>query len=117
MQLKIRGKEQLFEHNITKDTIIIGRSSECDFCVPVDDLSRKHCQITIKGEYFFITDLGSKNGVTVDGILLTPNTPHALYPRNRVVIARFFELAIPGAQFSKDKPIGEISLITPVKRK
>jgi hypothetical protein len=47
--------------------IIIGRSNKCDFQVSDESLSRTHAQIDMTGASFFITDLGSANGVYLDG--------------------------------------------------
>lgn len=89
------GKEQSFSFVASKETVNIGRSSDNDFVVPLTDFSRRHCLITIKGEYVFIMDLGSKNGVTVDGKKIEPHVQKAIYPANEVLIANHFQLILP----------------------
>ena len=61
--------------NVQKEVITIGRSPQCDVVIPHEGMSRKHCQITYKDGDLFIEDLGSVNGVYVDGTKISPNTP------------------------------------------
>ena len=62
------GVERVIElsHKVTT----IGRSH--DNSVEIDDLnsSRRHCQIERKGSAFVVTDLKSRNGTLVNGILI-----------------------------------------------
>ena len=39
----------------------IGRSEECDVCIPAKSLSRTHATLLVDGETHFIQDLGSRN--------------------------------------------------------
>jgi hypothetical protein len=66
------------EFEIEQTSVLIGRGSNCDVILKVEGLSRQHCKIEIdrKGN-FFVTDLGSTNGVMIDGQLIPPNTPTA----------------------------------------
>ena len=59
---------------IVGDQAVIGRNCDkCDVYIADQSLSRQHCRIElIKGD-FFITDLGSVNGVHIDGKLISPN--------------------------------------------
>ncbi len=69
----ISGQE--IEHDIQKDSIVIGRSPHCDIVVPFEGFSRKHCKIEINNEtQVFITDLDSANGVSIDGAKIPPET-------------------------------------------
>ena len=51
-----------------KKIVTVGRSPKCDLVIPHESISRKHCQIEVIKGNFYITDLGSSNGVTVNGI-------------------------------------------------
>lgn len=95
MLLRIKGKDETFSFDTDKEVTTIGRSSDNDFVVPLPDFSRKHCSITIKGEYAFIMDLGSKNGVIVDGKKIRPNEQYPIYANTRVVLANHFEFILP----------------------
>jgi hypothetical protein len=50
------------------DTFTIGRSSENDFSLIMDSsISRQHARIALEDSRFYIYDLGSKRGTTVNG--------------------------------------------------
>ena len=63
------------EFNPTKNTVTIGRSSQCDIVIPHEGMSRKHCEVQVKDGEVFLTDLGSVNGVFINGNKITPNSP------------------------------------------
>jgi predicted component of type VI protein secretion system len=60
---------------VDKSSCVIGRSGQCDVVIPHESVSRKHCQIDYKDGELFATDLGSINGVLIDGKKITPNKP------------------------------------------
>jgi pSer/pThr/pTyr-binding forkhead associated (FHA) protein len=47
---------------------IIGRSPQCDIQLEVGNVSRQHARIIFRNEEYQIEDLGSTNGVYVNGI-------------------------------------------------
>jgi pSer/pThr/pTyr-binding forkhead associated (FHA) protein len=47
---------------------IIGRSPQCDIQIEVENVSRQHARIIFRNEEYQIEDLGSTNGVYVNGI-------------------------------------------------
>jgi hypothetical protein len=46
----------------------IGRSRECDIVLPDANVSRRHAEIRPRGNGWMVADLGSTNGVTVNGV-------------------------------------------------
>jgi hypothetical protein len=54
-------------HELNDRALVIGRSRDCD--IPVDDpnVSRRHAEIRHEDGAYWITDLGSTNGVLVNG--------------------------------------------------
>lgn len=64
---------ETFVHATSKQAITIGRSLKCDFNVPKEDLSREHCLVEIDNNEIYITDLGSKNGITINRARISPN--------------------------------------------
>lgn len=72
---------ETIEQSIDKDNIVIGRSAKCDVVIPQDGMSRQHCQIELSNGELFITDLGSTNGVLIDGIRIEPHqkTPYQTF--------------------------------------
>jgi len=67
--LEITGSEDkdgIFE--LSERMVVIGRSTECDIQLGVQNVSRKHAVIIFHNEEYLIEDLGSTNGVFVNGI-------------------------------------------------
>lgn len=54
------------EFTVEDQPRIIGRSPEADIRIPVSDVSRSHCEISIKGKKALVRDLGSSNGTFVN---------------------------------------------------
>jgi pSer/pThr/pTyr-binding forkhead associated (FHA) protein len=117
MKLRIKGRDQIFSHDSKQESTSIGRSSDNDFVIPLDDFSRKHCVVTFKGNYAFIMDCGSKNGVTIDGARIEPNRQYPIYANSRVVIANLFEFILPDGTSVKDVKELELALEEPRKRR
>jgi pSer/pThr/pTyr-binding forkhead associated (FHA) protein len=46
---------------------VLGRSRDCDIVLTDANVSRRHAEITPTTDGWSISDLGSTNGVTVDG--------------------------------------------------
>jgi FhaA, N-terminal domain/FHA domain len=71
----------------------IGRSRECDIVLSDTNVSRRHAELRPLGDGWTVTDLGSTNGVRVNGRALPPNEPQALQGGDRLdvgtVDARF----------------------------
>lgn len=59
------GKRFVFAENASE--IIIGRSPECDFPLDDQNISRRHCLIKRSWDGYTAQDLGSKNGILVNG--------------------------------------------------
>ncbi|MFE9251958.1 FhaA domain-containing protein [Streptomyces sp. NPDC007088] len=53
-------------HQITRPTLVLGRSTEADVRIDDPGVSRRHCEIRT-GTPSTIQDLGSTNGIVVDG--------------------------------------------------
>ncbi len=56
---------------IDKDTMIIGRSRTCDVVIPSAKVSRQHASLSRVDGDLFIEDLGSANGVWLNGEKIT----------------------------------------------
>ena len=55
------------QHRIEKGSVVIGRSKDCDIRLPDPNVSRRHAELRQEGSAYWILDLGSTNGVTVNG--------------------------------------------------
>ncbi|MCK1816871.1 FHA domain-containing protein, partial [Streptomyces sp. XM4011] len=53
-------------HQISRPTLVLGRSTEADVRIDDPGVSRRHCEIQAT-EPATIRDLGSTNGIVVDG--------------------------------------------------
>lgn len=53
-------------HQISGATFVMGRSTEADVRIDDPGVSRKHCEIRV-GNPPTVQDLGSTNGIVVDG--------------------------------------------------
>ena len=58
------------------DTVVLGRSLDCELAIVSPHVSRRHAQLTIgEGDQLFVEDLGSSNGTVVNGKLVQGKTP------------------------------------------
>jgi Protein of unknown function (DUF3662)/FHA domain len=64
----------------------IGRSRECDIVLSDSNVSRRHAELRPRGDGWTITDLGSTNGVRVNGRDLRPREPHAVASGDRLAV-------------------------------
>lgn len=49
------------------DSLVVGRSGECDLVLPLDEVSRKHARFVRSDDRYEVHDLGSVNGTLVNG--------------------------------------------------
>ena len=52
---------------LVKDRLVIGRREGCDIVLKFANVSGQHCRMTVEHGYWFVRDLGSRNGTKVDG--------------------------------------------------
>jgi pSer/pThr/pTyr-binding forkhead associated (FHA) protein len=50
-----------------RDRMVVGRRESCDICLKFQNISGQHCELTYQKGYWMIADLGSTNGVKVNG--------------------------------------------------
>ncbi|HOX05373.1 MAG TPA: FHA domain-containing protein [Planctomycetota bacterium] len=69
-----RAKGRTFK--ITPDReAVVGRVSECDVCIADPHISRRHCVIAAGQTGYFVRDLGSANGVAINGAKISAEAP------------------------------------------
>ena len=66
-----------FDHEVTADRVVIGRSSSSDLPLADRFLSRHHARIVRDGDRYLVEDLGSRNGTLLNGSPVTAPTPLA----------------------------------------
>jgi len=48
--------------DVKRESVVFGRSGDCDFQIPLAVISRRHCKLSQKGGKLYVKDLGSSNG-------------------------------------------------------
>src|SRR5215218_5591646 len=54
-------------HEVTQRRVVIGRSRDCDIQLSDTNVSRRHAELRQEGASYWIVDLGSTNGMEVNG--------------------------------------------------
>jgi pSer/pThr/pTyr-binding forkhead associated (FHA) protein len=101
---------------ISRPVILIGRHLECDVRIDSPQVSRRHCCVALAYDRLMIRDLGSANGVRVNGQIVDEAR---LNPGDEVAIAHFLyrlvgEVPTPKAGSTskipqRDEPIIDLS--------
>jgi hypothetical protein len=82
--------------------VVVGRDPECDVVLEDDRISRRHALLACNGSGWSITDLGSKNGMLVDGV---PVAKGSLAARSWIsfggLVARFEVLTGPAGTIER----------------
>ena len=55
--------------------VTIGRSRDCDICLPDPSVSRRHVSMVKREGQWFVTDLGGRHGTTLNGVRLKQDQP------------------------------------------
>src|SRR5437763_17147338 len=53
---------------LDKPSLLLGRHPECDIQIEARKISRRHCCIAQVEDYLVVRDLGSTNGIRINGI-------------------------------------------------
>ncbi len=64
---------------------MIGRREGCDIVLKFANVSGQHCRMTVEHGYWFVRDLGSRNGTKVDGQAVVRKR---LDPKCRIAFAK-----------------------------
>ena len=78
-QLTIRwqgGRAQIVP--LTQEVVTVGREPANDLVVDSNTVSRQHARLERRGGITYVTDLGSRNGTTLNGRPLAPNVAQPL---------------------------------------
>jgi adenylate cyclase len=52
---------------LVRSRLILGRRESCDICLRFPNISGQHCELEWRDEAWLLRDLGSTNGLTVNG--------------------------------------------------
>lgn len=62
---------------VHRPVLLIGRHPECDFRINLPKISRRHCCVALAYDRILVRDLGSHNGVRVNGRTVQEAILHA----------------------------------------
>ena len=65
IELRSDGSERV--HELDLGAHVLGRDPDADVTLEHRDVSRRHAELTVTAEGLSIRDLGSKNGLSIDG--------------------------------------------------
>lgn len=105
IRLSLNSPTESYTHVSPENNIRIGRSNKCEFTVPREDLSREHCLLEATADGYYITDLGSKNGVAVDRIQIQPHIRTKVDETSVIVLANIYTLNINSLEIFSKKDI------------
>lgn len=90
-KLVLRHGAEVTSYELDGEVTVIGRSPECQIQLDSDMVSRRHAQVTRKGNSFYLEDLDSGNGTVLNGKRIGERTQ--LQPKDRIklgpVLLRF----------------------------
>lgn len=82
----INQQNQIFSFD---ETILIGRGENCSLILPNNSVSREHASIHLGDQEIFVEDLGSQNGLLLNGDRLKSKEKRSLTPRSEIQIGSF----------------------------
>lgn len=94
---------------LTSDQVIIGREEGVDIVIQDAEVSRHHCQISWQANAFIVHDLGSTNGVFVNGVEIT--APRPLQDGDTIRLGQttlLFQSSVPAAPVETREPAAEV---------
>ncbi|QNN23628.1 DnaJ domain-containing protein [Planctomycetales bacterium ZRK34] len=91
---------------LSKPVTVIGRRAGCDMAIPLTSVSREHAQIEFRDGKLFVRDLGSSNGIQLNGqrveeAELAPGDVITISPVN-------LQLCLDGQPADADPPLSQI---------
>ena len=71
---------------ISRPVVLVGRHPECDVRIDSPQVSRRHCCIAVAYDRLMIRDLGSRNGIRLNGLVIEESR---LKPGDEIAIGPF----------------------------
>jgi len=66
---KKSGRSRAFA--LPSSVTVVGRRQDCDLCIPLMVVSKRHCELNLDSGSLRLRDLGSRNGTYLNGTLVT----------------------------------------------
>jgi hypothetical protein len=84
MEIEVQQSGRYVDRVVLKPgRLVVGRSPQADISLDSQFVSREHCQVMVSGDQCFVEDMGSTNGLLVNG---RRRRIHRLMPGDRVVV-------------------------------
>ena len=81
---------------LNEDLTVIGKmENACDAVISLPTVSRIHAKIRKREDSYYLTDMNSRNGTTVNGRLLLPDEEYCLEPEDEVDFAQARYIFLP----------------------
>ena len=95
---------------ITRGRTLIGRREDADLVLSSRAVSKEHCVLTVVDGAVEIEDLGSTNGVSVNGTRLQPGSKRRLFHGDSVRLAENLALVRQTGCFQDTKGVSRIQI-------
>jgi predicted component of type VI protein secretion system len=87
---------------LDKPILLLGRHPECDIQIDSRKVSRRHCCIAQVHDYLVVRDLGSTNGVRINGVRVVEGR---IRPGDELTIGSHrYQVQLDGVNGAGDKP-------------
>ncbi len=86
--IEVGDQSKVLNFETEEPMITIGRESKNDFQLPLTTVSRQHCRISQAEEQWFIEDLNSSHGTTLNGQKLNPGEKKLLRSGDSLAITK-----------------------------
>jgi DNA-binding response OmpR family regulator len=84
------------DYHLNTEQTTLGRSNECQVVIEGRLISRRHAAITRDGQAYFLTDLNSQNGTTVNGQRIT--APQPLHDGDQIALGGMGKLVFSDSE-------------------
>lgn len=96
LYVRLPEEDRAREYPLSKLPLLIGRDARADISLPGSALSRQHARLEGRRGHFYLRDLGSTNGTTVDGLALSGGAVE-VRPGQEIVLAGEVQVSLIGA--------------------
>jgi pSer/pThr/pTyr-binding forkhead associated (FHA) protein len=70
-----QGTQPAQDYELSQAEVTIGRDPTCEISISQTSVSRRHARLSRKGDRYYVEDLGSSNGTTLNGKFVQGATP------------------------------------------
>jgi predicted component of type VI protein secretion system len=79
---------------LDKPVLLLGRHPECDIQIDSRKVSRRHCCIAQVNDRYIVRDLGSTNGIRINGVRMTEG--HLRHGDELTIGSHRYQVRLPG---------------------